>query len=403
MPLNVKVVLLGDRMLYYLLSQYDPDFNELFKVAADFADEVERTPETHLAYAQLLASIARKEELRPLDRYAVGAVIDHAARLVSDSERLTAQLQAIVDLLQEANFWAAEVGADLITVEHVRQAIDAQIFRLDRVARLMQDEVLRKTIHIETDGEAIGQINGLSVLQLGNYAFGQPSRITATVRMGRGDVVNIEREVNLSGPIHAKGVLILVSLLNARYAAEQPLALSASLVFEQSYGGVEGDSASSTELYALLSAIGQIPIKQSLAVTGSVDQSGRVQAIGGVNEKIEGFFDLCKARGLTGAQGVLIPESNVKHLMLRRDVIEAVQAGQFHIYPITHIDEGIEVLTGMPAGVADKRGKYPKGTINYAVTTRLAQMAKKRQALEAKGRGQKPPASADKPEEPKLE
>jgi len=223
------------------------------------------------------------------------------------------------------------------------------------------------------------------------------------VRMGRGDVVNIEREVNLSGPIHAKGVLILVSLLNARYAADQPLALSASLVFEQSYGGVEGDSASSTELYALLSAISQIPIKQSLAVTGSVDQTGRVQAIGGVNEKVEGFFDLCKARGLTGAQGVLIPESNVKHLMLRRDVVEAVQAGQFRIYPITHIDEGIEVLTGMPAGVADKRGKYPKGTVNHAVMTRLAQMTKKRQALEAKGREQKTPAPADKPEEPKLE
>jgi len=403
MPLNVKVVLLGDRMLYYLLSQYDPDFNELFKVAADFADEVVRTPETHLAYAQLLAAIVRKEELRPLDRHAVGAVIDHAARLVSDSERLTAQLQAIVDLLQEANFWATEAGVDLIGVEHVQQAIDAQVFRLDRVARLMQDEVLRKTIHIETTGAAVGQINGLSVLQLGNYAFGQPSRITATVRMGRGDVVNIEREVNLSGPIHAKGMLILVSLLNARYAAEQPLALSASLVFEQSYGGVEGDSASSTELYALLSAIGQLPLKQSLAVTGSVDQMGRVQAIGGVNEKIEGFFDLCKARGLTGDQGVLIPESNVKHLMLRRDVVAAVQSGQFHIYPITHIDEGIEVLTGMPAGAPDKRGKYPKGTVNHAVMARLAEMAKKRQALEAKGRAQKPSTPADKADEPKLE
>jgi predicted ATP-dependent protease len=389
MPLNVKVVLLGDRMLYYLLSQYDPDFNELFKVTADFADEVERTPETHLAYAQLIGSIAHKEALRPLDRFAVGAVIDHAARLVGDSERLTAQLQAIVDLLQEANFWAAEAGAELVGVEHVRQAIDAQVFRLDRVARLMQDEVLRKTIHIETSGAVVGQINALSVLQLGNYAFGQPTRITATVRIGRGDVVNIEREVNLSGPLHSKGVLILASLLNARYAAEQPLALSASIVFEQSYGGVDGDSASSTELYALLSAIGQIPINQSLAVTGSVDQTGRVQAIGGVNEKIEGFFDLCKARGLTGEQGVLVPESNVKHLMLRRDVVEAVAAGQFHIYPIAHVDEGIEVLTGMPAGVPDKRGKYPPGTVNRAVVDRLAHMAKKRQALEAKSRSQK--------------
>ncbi|MBE2238015.1 MAG: AAA family ATPase [Caldilineaceae bacterium] len=402
MPLNVKVVLLGDRPLYYLLSQHDPDFNELFKVAADFADEVERTPETQWAYAQLLASITRKKELRPLDRYAVGAVIDHAARLVNDSQRLTAQMQAIVDLLQEANFWAAEAGAEVIGVEHVRQALDAQVFRLDRVARLMQDAVLRQTIHIETTGAAIGQINGLSVLQLGNYAFGQPSRITATVRMGRGDVVNIEREVNLSGPIHAKGVLILASLLNARYAAEQPLALSASLVFEQSYGGVEGDSASSTEFYALLSAIGQVPIKQSLAVTGSVDQTGRVQAIGGVNEKIEGFFDLCNARGLTGEQGVLIPETNVKHLMLRRDVVEAVEARQFHIYAIEHVDEGIEVLAGMPAGAPDKRGKYPKGTVNRAVADRLEQMAKKRQALEAKGRAPKPSASSSKTDPPTL-
>ncbi|MFO7631040.1 MAG: ATP-binding protein [Caldilinea sp.] len=403
MPLDIKVVLLGDRMLYYLLSQYDPDFNELFKVAADFADEVERTPETHLAYSHMLASIVRKESLRPMDRHAVGAVIDHAARLISDSERLTAQIQAIVDLLQEANYWAAEANAEVIGVEHVRQAIDAQIFRLDRVARLMQSEVLRKTIHIETTGETVGQINGLSVLQLGNYAFGQPSRITATVRMGRGDVVNIEREVNMSGSLHSKGVLILASFLNARYATEEPLALSASLVFEQSYGGVDGDSASSTELYALLSAIGQLPIKQSIAVTGSVDQRGRVQAIGGVNEKIEGFFDLCKARGLTGIQGVLIPETNVKNLMLRRDVIETVEAGQFHIYPITHIDEGIEVLTGMAAGIPNKQGKYPKGTVNRIVADRLEQMAKKRWVIESKSRNQKQASSDAKDETPKLE
>ena len=389
-PLDVKVVLLGDRMLYYLLSQADPDFNELFKVTADFADEVERTPETQQSYAGLIATIVRNESLRNLDRRAVGAVLDHAARLVSDSERLTAQLQAIVDLLQEANFWADEAGSDLITAEHVRQAIDAQIFRLDRVAQLMQDEVLRKTILIETDGAVVGQINGLSVLQIGNYAFGQPSRITASVRMGRGDVVNIEREVNMSGPIHSKGVLILSSFLNSRYALNQPLSLSASLVFEQSYGGVEGDSASSTELYALLSAIGQVPIKQSLAVTGSVDQQGRVQAIGGVNEKIEGFFDLCTARGLTGEQGVLIPATNVKNLMLRSDVVEAVKAGQFHIYPIAHVDEGIELLTGLPAGEPDKRGRYPKGTINRAVPDRLAAFGRRRRALERRDRKPSP-------------
>ena len=385
-PLDVKVVLLGDRMLYYLLSQADPDFNELFKVTADFADEVERTPTTHQAYAELIATVVRNENLRHLDRHAVGAVLDHAARLVSDSERLTAQLQAIVDLLQEANYWADENGSALISAEHIHQAIDAQIFRLDRVARLMQDEILRKTILIETEGSAVGQINGLSVLQLGNYAFGQPSRISASIRMGRGDVVNIEREVNMSGPIHSKGVLILSSFLNSRYAVNQPLALSASLVFEQSYGGVEGDSASSTELYALLSAISQVPIKQTLAVTGSVDQQGRVQAIGGVNEKIEGFFDLCKARGLTGDQGVLIPASNVKNLMVRKDVVEAVKAGQFYIYPVTHIDEGIELLTGLPAGQPDKRGRYPKGTVNGAVTERLAAFARRRRTLEGRER-----------------
>jgi predicted ATP-dependent protease len=223
------------------------------------------------------------------------------------------------------------------------------------------------------------------VLTLGKFMFGQPSRITATVRMGRGDVVNIEREVNMSGPIHSKGVLILSSFLNARYAVDQPLSLSASLVFEQSYGGVEGDSASSTELYVLLSAIGDLPLRQDLAVTGSVDQHGRVQAIGGVNEKIEGFYDLCKARGLTGKQGVLIPESNVKHLMLREDVVHAVAAGQFQIYPIAHIDQGIEVLAGMPAGARDAKGKYPKHTVNRIVEDRLLAIAKKRRALERQG------------------
>jgi predicted ATP-dependent protease len=253
------------------------------------------------------------------------------------------------------------------------------------VAQLMQEEILRKTLYVQTDGAVVGQINGLSVLQLGNYAFGQPSRITATVRMGRGDVINIEREVNMSGPIHSKGVLILSSFLNARYALDRPLGLSASLVFEQSYGGVEGDSASSTELYVLLSAIANLPIKQSMAVTGSVDQHGRVQAIGGVNEKIEGYFALCRARGLTGDQGVMIPASNVKHLMLRQDIVDAVAAGQFYVYPIEHVDQGIELLTGLPAGERDAKGKYAKGTVNRIVEDRIATIAKKRRALERQG------------------
>ncbi len=393
-PLDLKVVLMGDRMLYYLLSEADPDFNELFKVVADFADEAPRTDENQLMYAELIATIARNDKLRALDREAVCRVIDHAARLVSDAERLSVNIQAIVDLLQEADYWAAEAGAAAIQASHVQQAIDAQIFRLNRVAGLMQEEVLRNTIHIDTAGAVAGQINGLSVLQMGNFAFGQPSRITATVRMGRGDVVNIEREVNMSGPIHSKGVLILSSFLSARYAINQPLALSASIVFEQSYGGVEGDSASSTELYALLSAIAEAPITQTLAVTGSVDQHGRVQAIGGVNEKIEGYFDLCQARGLTGDQGVLIPATNVKHLMLRQDVVDAAKAGQFHIYPIETIDQGIELLTGIPAGERDVKGKYPKGTINRMVEDRLIAITKKRQAYERAGR-QKPKGEAN--------
>jgi predicted ATP-dependent protease len=264
----------------------------------------------------------------------------------------------------------------------VQQAIDAQIFRADRLRERMLEETLRETIHIETTGERVGQINGLSVLQLGNFAFGRPSRITATVHMGRGEVIDIEREVAMGGPIHSKGVLILASLLRSRYASDRPLSLGASLVFEQSYGGVDGDSASSAEFYALLSAVAQVPIKQSLAVTGSVDQHGRVQAIGGVNEKIEGFFDLCNSRGLTGEQGVLIPASNVQHLMLRQDVIDAVAAGKFHIYPVEHVDQGIEILTGLPAGKRDEEGNYPEGSINQRVEARLAQLAEKRKEFD---------------------
>jgi len=385
-PLDLKVILLGDRMLYYLLSEADPDFRELFKVVADFADELLRTDDTQQMYAQLIATIARRDKLRPFDKFAVCRILDRAARLVSDAERMTANIQAIVDLLQEADHFAGEENAEVVNAGHVEAAIAAQIYRLDRVAQLMQEEILRKTLFIQTEGVATGQINGLSVLQLGNHSFGQPSRITATVRMGRGDVINIEREVNMSGPIHSKGVLILASFLNARYALDRPLALSASLVFEQSYGGVEGDSASSTELYVLLSAIANVPINQSLAVTGSVDQHGRVQAIGGVNEKIEGYFDLCRARGLTGEQGVLIPASNVKHLMLRQDIVDAVSAGQFQVYPIEHVDQGIELLTGIPAGERTAKGKYDKGTINRMVEDRIVAIGNKRRALERQGR-----------------
>ncbi|MFN8491980.1 MAG: ATP-binding protein [Caldilineaceae bacterium] len=376
-PLDVKVVLMGDAQLYYLLAAADPEFNELFKVAADFSDEMERTPATETLYAQLIATIVRREELHPFDRSAVARIIEQSARLAQDAERLTARLQTIVDLMEEANYWAEQTKAEIVTAQHIQQAIDAQIYRSDRINERMRQEILRKTILIDTAGEHVGQINALSVIQLGNVMFGHPTRITATVHIGEGDVINIEREVELSGPLHSKGVLILASYLSAKYATDEPLSLAASLVFEQSYGGVDGDSASSTELYALLSAIAEVPIRQALAVTGSVNQYGQVQAIGGVNEKIEGFFDLCKARGLTGEQGVLIPASNVKHLMLRQEVVEAAAAGQFSIYPIETIEQGIEVLTSVPAGVRNKNGKYPKGTINQRVEARLRTFARK--------------------------
>lgn len=407
-PLDFKVILMGDRRLYYLLSAYDPEFAELFKVAADFDDEVLRDDETQLLYARLIAAIVKREELLPFDRSAIARIIEHSARLVADSARLTAHMQTVVDLLEEADHWAGEDGAAVVTAAHVQQAIDGQIYRSDRVRGLLQEEVLRNTIMIDTEGAVAGQINGLAVLGMGNYAFGRASRITATVRMGRGEVVDIEREVALSGPLHSKGVLILSSFLRARYAAEEPLSLGASLVFEQSYGGVDGDSASSTELYALLSAIARVPIKQSLAVTGSVNQFGQVQAIGGVNEKIEGFFDLCQARGLTGEQGVLIPAANVKHLMLRRDVVEAAEAGRFHIYPVATIDEGIELLTGVPAGQADEEGVYPEDTVNRMVADRLAAMSKKREKMDSRkdeldGKEEVPaPAAPDEPPGPEI-
>jgi len=380
-PLDVKVILMGDRRLYYMLAEADPDFNELFKIAADFDDEFVRDDETTRQYARLIAAIVSREELLPLDRSAVCRVVEHGARLAGDSERVTARMRSVVDLLEESDHWARKEGAELMSAEHVQHAIDAQIYRSDRVRSRLQEQMLRETVLIDTDGARVGQINGLSVLSLGTFSFGRPSRITATVHMGEDEVVDIEREVELSGPLHSKGVLILSGFLRSRYAQEQPLSLGASLVFEQSYGGVDGDSASSAELYALLSAIGQVPIAQSFAVTGSVNQRGEVQAIGGVNEKIEGYFDLCAARGLTGEQGVLIPQANVKHLMLRQDVVDAVAAGRFAVYPIASIDEGIEVLTGVPAGELDTEGRYPEGTVNRKVADRLAEMAERSREL----------------------
>ncbi len=375
-PLAVKIVLVGEPRLYYLLSAHDLDFGKLFKVAADFAEDLDRAPDNEQAYARLIGSLACEEELRALDRTGVSRVIEHGARILGDNEKLSLNLGKLTDLLREADYWAGEADREVVTAADVQAAVDARIFRSDRLREKVQESILRETVLISTEGAAVGRVNGLSVLQLGDFAFGRPSRITARVRLGKGRVVNIEREVDLSGPLHSKGVLILAGLLGARYTRETPLALTASLVFEQSYGGIDGDSASSTELYVLLSAIAGIPLKQSLAVTGSVNQHGEVQAIGGANEKIEGFFDVCRARGLTGEQGVLIPAANVKHLMLRGDVVEAVAAGDFHVYPVAHVDEGIEILTGIPAGERDDAGEFPEDSVNGRVERRLAEMAR---------------------------
>jgi lon-related putative ATP-dependent protease len=382
-PLDLKVVLLGDRMLYFLLSEHDPDFLELFKVAVDFDDRAERTPENDLLFARLVAALAKRKNLRPFDASGVARVLEHAARLAADAERLSLHMRPIVDLLCEADHCAARAAHDAVTAADVQQAIDGQIKRTDRLRVRSQEEIARGTILIDTSGDVVGQINGIAVFPFGGFAFGRPSRITARVRLGRGELVDIEREVALGGPIHSKGVLILAGFLGERFGWERPLALSASLVFEQSYGGVDGDSASSAELYALLSALAGVPIKQSLAVTGSVNQRGEVQAVGGVNEKIEGFFDVCASRGLTGEQGVLIPAANIKHLMLRSDVLDAVEAKRFRVYAVDTVDQGIEILTGMPAGVRTPEGAYPPDTVNRAVEEQLAAFAERARAFGA--------------------
>ncbi len=403
-PLEVKVVLLGERHLYYVLSQLDPEFPELFKVAADFEEEIERTGEGEQLYARLLGTFARRERLRPLDRGAVARAIEHASRRAADVDRLQVHAETVADLLREADHLAGEARAGVVTVAHVQAALDAQVRRASRVKERIQEDIRRGTILIASRGEATGQVNGLVVLQLGGYAFGRPSRITARVRLGNGNVVDIEKEVALGGPIHSKGVLILSGFLGQRFASERPLSLAASLVFEQSYSGVEGDSASCGELVALLSALGEVPVRQGRAITGSVNQHGQVQPIGGVNEKIEGFFDICRAGGLTGDQGVLIPASNVKHLMLRADVVESAEKGLFHVWPVETVDEAVELLTGVPAGERGADGRYPEGTVNRRVDDRLAAFAEKARNFgkaASSSANESKPAEAPKPPEPK--
>lgn len=370
-PLDVKVIMTGDAELYEVLSERDPDFGDFFKVEADFGVLMDRTHENEIEYAKLIGSLSKKKHLRSLNRQAVAKVIEYSSRLAEDSRKLTAHIASIGDLLREADYWARKSKSNQIGKNHIEQAIDAQIYRSDRIKQAMLEQIDEGTILMDVEGERVGQINGLVVYNFSRNSFGKPARITTQVRIGKGDFLDIEREIELSGPIHTKGVLILQSLIANRFAKYSPLSLSASIVFEQSYGGVDGDSASSTEYYCLISALTGIPIKQSIAVTGSINQFGEIQPIGGVNEKIEGFFDVCKHRGLTGSQGVIIPRTNVKDLMLREDILNAVDEGVFAIYAIDHVDDGIEILTGIKAGTADKNGKFPRSTINNRVQKAL--------------------------------
>jgi lon-related putative ATP-dependent protease len=387
-PLDVKVVLVGERQLYYALSALDPDFCELFKVAADFEESLDRTPEGEELYARLLGTFARREGLRPLDPAGVARAVEHSSRRAGDSEKLHVHAESLADLLREADYIAGEAGCDVVSADHVQAAIDAWIRRASRIRERVQEDIRRGTVLIDTKGAEVAQVNGLSVLQLGGYAFGRPNRITARVRLGNGSVLDIEKESTLGGPLHSKGVLILAGFLGQRFASQRPLSLAASLVFEQSYSGVDGDSASCAELVALLSALSQVPVRQGRAITGSVNQHGQVQPIGGVNEKIEGFFDVCRAGGLTGQEGVLIPAANAKHLMLRADVVEAAEKGLFHVWPVETVEQAVELLTGVPAGQRGEDGRFPEGSVNRRADDRLDEFAKKARAF-----GRSPTAS----------
>jgi predicted ATP-dependent protease len=375
MPVEIKIVVIGDDTLYQLLSAYDEDFWEMFKVKADFDFQIELTEENIMAYACFIRACCDEEKLLPFDRSGVAKVIEFAARAVSDQEKLSTRFGQLKDLLIEADYWAKESQSQMINGEHVEKAVREKIHRLDLVAERIRQLIVEGTLMVDVKGAVVGQVNGLSVYDLGTFSFGQPSRITAKTFLGRRGVINIERESQLSGRIHDKGVLILSGYLGWKFAQDKPLSLSASLCFEQSYTGIEGDSASSTELYAILSSLSDLPIRQDIAVTGSVNQKGEVQPIGGVNQKIEGFFDVCKAKVLTGDQGVMIPHQNIRNLVLREDVVKAVRDGQFYIYAVKTIDEGVEIVTGIPAGEKKADGTYPEDSVNYRVDKRLKELA----------------------------
>ncbi len=374
-PLRMKVVMVGGPLLYYLLHGYDEEFPELFKVKADFDTRMAGSEENIQDFLAFLCAFCQKEKMRHLDSSATASLLEYACRLAEDQEKLSTHFGALADVIREAHFWALQQDAPLVGAFHVRKALDEKVYRSNLIQERIQEMIARGTLLIDATGQTVGQVNGLSVVTMGDYLFGKPSRITASVAPGREGIIDIEREVELGGPIHSKGVLILSGYLPWKYGSDRPLTLAARLVFEQSYEGVEGDSASSTELYAILSALSSLPIKQSIAVTGSVNQRGEIQAIGGVNQKIEGFYDVCKAKGLTGDQGVIIPQSNVQNLMLREDVVEAVRSANFHVWAVKTIDEGIEILTGVPSGDREPNGRFPDGTLNCRVEQRLREFA----------------------------
>ncbi|MBI4299228.1 MAG: AAA family ATPase [Chloroflexi bacterium] len=391
-PIDTKIVMVGNPQLFQMLQIYDEDFRKYFKVKADFDLSMERTPENMLKYASFVERQCREGGLKPFHKSAVAQVIDYSSQLVEHQDKLTTRFMDVVDIIVEANYWAGQDGASSFVLDkHVKKAIDQRIYRSNLTEEKLQEFIEDRIIHIDTKGETSGQVNGLSVISLGDYAFGKPSRITARVSLGRGQVVNVERETQLSGRIHNKGFLILTGYVNGKYGQDRPLSLAASIGFEQTYSEIDGDSASSTELYVLLSSLSGLPISQGIAVTGSVNQTGEVQAIGGATAKIEGFFDVCKAQGLTGSQGVMIPRDNLKNLVLKEEVVKAVKDGKFHIWAVSTIDEGIEILTGVPAGTQKDDGTYEKGTVHYLVERRLKELSRKaREFGTRRGRKEQP-------------
>lgn len=382
---NTKVIMIGDTHLYHLLFNMDDDFKKIFKIKADFDSVTGKDEDKVRQYASFIRKVCDEEKLRPFDRTGVAAVVEHGVRIAGRQKKLSTRFHLIADLLREANYWAGKDGSPVVKEAHVDKAIEKRAYRLNLVEEKIQEMIDDGTILIDSDGMVAGQVNGLSVYNLGDYAFGKPSRITVKTSLGKAGIINIEREVEMSGPIHNKGVYILSGYLRDRYAQDKPITMSASICFEQSYSGVEGDSASSTELYGLLSSLSGLPLRQDIAVTGSVNQKGEVQPIGGVNEKTEGFFEVCKAKGLTGKQGVMIPHLNIDDLMLRKDVVQAVQEGKFHVYPVKTIDQGIAILTGVEAGERLEDGRFKEGMVNDLVDRKLQELGKKIQEYEGGG------------------